>query len=757
MHSSLSTQAAPSRRKLEDLKPGDHLCFFFNSDEEHVEVMTRFLALRLAAGERVIYLTDQFPPRVIMGYLRKAGLIPEPYLEKGQLQILEAAQVFLAGGIFDPEAVISWLQQETEAALAKDYPALALAAEMTWATKGRLGSERLTEFEARLNNFFPGSGCLALCQYDRRRFDPVLLMDILAAHPKVIVGPEILDNLYYLPEGEFPDPQAKAARLSHLLNTLAEYRRAEATLARQTQELTQRLKELNCLLNIAELTERPGLSLDEILQGIVDLIPPAWQHSEVTAARLQLGGKEFRTENFKETPWSLGHDLIVQGQKAGRLEVFYLEARPEADEGPFLKEEKSLLGAVARLTGRLVERLRAEEDLRQSEIKYRTLVEHIPAITYAAALDPHSTTTYVSPQVEAILGFSPADYQADPDIWRKQLHPEDRERVLAEVARCHATGEPFVSEYRMLTKTGRLVWFRDEAWIVRDADGKPLFLQGVMLDITDRRLAEEELREHQEQLEKVIEARTAELKRANLRLKQEIRERRLVEEALEKGAEKIKVFAYSVIHDLKNPAIGIYGVTNLLKKQYGAVLDERGRKYCDQIMQASEQIATLLKKINAYIVTKEAPLNIKSIDLKEIFQLLKDEFSEQLELRQIKWREPEVIPEIRADGLYILRALRNLVDNALKYGGEGLSEISLGYEADSHYHVLSVKDNGVGLKLADPESIFKAFQRHDTSEGVEGSGLGLAIVKEIAERHKGRVWVESAPGQGATFFISIAK
>lgn len=757
MHSSLSTQTAPSRKKLEDLKPGDHLCFFFNSDAEHVEVMTRFLALRLAAGERVIYVADQFPPRVIMGYLQKAGLIPEPYLERGQLQILEARQVFLEGGIFDPEAMISRLRRETETALAEGYPALALAAEMTWATKGRLGSELLTEYEAGLNHFFPCSGCLALCQYDRRCFDPVLLMDILAAHPKVIVGPEIMDNLYYLPEGEFPDPQSRAARLSHMLNTLAEYRRAEATLARQTQELTQRLKELNCLLNIAELTEQPGLSLDEILQGIVDLIPPAWQHSEVTAARLQLGGKEFRTENFKETPWSLGHDLVVQGQIAGRLEVFYLEARPEADEGPFLKEEKSLLSAVARLTGRLVERLRAEEDLRQSEIKYRTLVEHIPAITYVAALDPHSTTTYVSPQVEAILGFSQADYHADPDIWRKQLHPEDRERVLAEVARCHATGEPFVSEYRMLTKGGRLVWFRDEAWIVRDADGKPLFLQGVMLDITDRRLAEEELREHKEQLEKVIEARTAELKRANLRLKQEIRERRLIEEALEKGAEKIKVFAYSVIHDLKNPAIGIYGVTNLLKRQYGDLLDERGRKYCDQIMQASEQIATLLKKINAYIVTKEAPLNIKLIDLKEIFQLLKDEFSEQLELRQIRWREPEVIPEIRADGLYILRALRNLVDNALKYGGEGLSEISLGYEADSHYHVLSVKDNGVGLKLADPESIFKAFQRHDTSGGVEGSGLGLAIVKEIAERHNGRVWVESAPGQGATFFISIAK
>jgi signal transduction histidine kinase len=174
-------------------------------------------------------------------------------------------------------------------------------------------------------------------------------------------------------------------------------------------------------------------------------------------------------------------------------------------------------------------------------------------------------------------------------------------------------------------------------------------------------------------------------------------------------------------------------------------------------MRASEQIATLLKKITAYIVTKEAPLNIKSIDVKEIFQLIKDEFAEQLELRQIKWQEPQSISEIQADGLYILRALRNLVDNALKYGGDKLSEITLGYTDNDRFHILSVTDNGVGLKLADPESIFKAFQRFDTAEGVEGSGLGLAIVKEIAERHQGQVWVNSAPGQGTTFFLSIAK
>ncbi len=746
-----------AKTKLEDLKPGDHLCFFFGNDAEHQAVMAQFLAQGLEGGEKVIYLTDRFAPRVILGYLKNQGIKGEPYLHRGQLQIIEAAAVYLSGGLFDPEAVVGRLKEETERALAEGYPALRLTGEMTWATRGYLGTERLAEFEARLNELIPGSRFLAVCQYDCRRFDPILLTEILATHPQVIIGAKVMDNLYYLPPGKFFGPEAKAAKLVHFLGNLAERQRDAATLFRQTGELTERLKELNCLLSIAELTQRPALSLEETLQGIVDLIPPAWQYSDITAARLVLGEKKFKTGNFQKTPWIMANDVVINGEKAGRLEVCHLEPRPEADEGPFMREERSLLKAIAGLTGRIAERLQAEEGLRQSELKYRTLVEHIPAITYVAALDPSSTTTYVSPQIEAILGFTPVDYQGDPDIWKKQLHSEDRERVLAEVTQSHATGEPFSSEYRMLTRNGQVVWFRDEAWIVKDTHSKPLFLQGVMLDITERRQTEEALREHKEQLVKVIEERTAELRKANLKLQQEIKERRLIEDALEKGAEKIKIFAYSVIHDLKNPAIGIYGVSNLLKKYYGDLLDERGRKYCEQIMRASEQIATLLKKITAYIITKEAPLNLKSIDLKEIFQLIKEEFAEQLDLRQIKWQEPKVIGAIQADGLYILRALRNLVDNALKYGGDKLSEISLSYTDNDRFHILSVSDNGVGLKLADPESIFKAFQRFDTSEGTEGSGLGLAIVKEIAERHRGQVWVESSPGQGATFFLSIAK
>ena len=118
---------------------------------------------------------------------------------------------------------------------------------------------------------------------------------------------------------------------------------------------------------------------------------------------------------------------------------------------------------------------RAEMALEESEARFKTLVEHIPAITYIAALDEFSTTLYVSPQVETILGFSQRDYKKDPDIWRKQLHPDDRARIMDEVHRAHKFNKPFISEYRMLTSSGQVVWFRDEAVIVRDKNDKPAF------------------------------------------------------------------------------------------------------------------------------------------------------------------------------------------------------------------------------------------------------------------------------------------
>ena len=136
-----------------------------------------------------------------------------------------------------------------------------------------------------------------------------------------------------------------------------------------------------------------------------------------------------------------------------------------------------------------------EQSLRSSEAKYRTLVEQIPAITYTISLAAGIDFLYVSPQIETFLGFSPEAWRADAENWKRQIHPEDRERLLAEITLSLESGEPFATEYRLLAKSGRVVWFRDEARVVYDPEGQFLFLQGLALDITERKDAEEALRE----------------------------------------------------------------------------------------------------------------------------------------------------------------------------------------------------------------------------------------------------------------------
>ncbi|WP_228282428.1 PAS domain S-box protein [Rubrobacter tropicus] len=167
----------------------------------------------------------------------------------------------------------------------------------------------------------------------------------------------------------------------------------------------------------------------------------------------------------------------------------------EVRVGAFESGEQTLHLALARdVTGRRD----AERKVREAEARYRTLVEQIPAVTYVQQLTGDKRVTYVSPQVESVLGY-PADRELlDGDHWTKIMHPDDRERVLAEDERTDKTGEPFRAEYRQFASDGRMVWIRDEAVLVRDEDGNPLYWQGVQYDITDQKLAEEGLRRSEE-------------------------------------------------------------------------------------------------------------------------------------------------------------------------------------------------------------------------------------------------------------------
>jgi K+-sensing histidine kinase KdpD len=228
-------------------------------------------------------------------------------------------------------------------------------------------------------------------------------------------------------------------------------------------------------------------------------------------------------------------------------------------------------------------------------------------------------------------------------------------------------------------------------------------------------------------------------------------------ENIRRMRDEIEFFAYTISHDLKNPAVGIAGFARLLAKKHGHKLDKQGRRYCDQIRKAAEEVERFTRDINEYIKYKRLALNAEMTDIKGVLNHIRRQFAPLLEERNIKWAEPDTIPRIMVDQVAMTRAFRNLIDNALKHAGKKLSQITIDYTQNRHFHIFSFSNDGKPMKMKDAEVVFEMFSRLPSSQEVEGSGLGLSIVKGIVERHQGKVWVESGHGKDTTFYIAIPK
>jgi signal transduction histidine kinase len=218
-----------------DLKEGDHACILFRSDEEHRQVVGRFLAEGLLAGERVLNLVDQHTPEAMRACLREAGVEPGPAEASGQLTIRGAEGAYLPHGAFDPDDMILLLQQAWADAARQGRPAMRGSGDMGWCLRGAPGSDRVMEYEAKLNHAIPGSRFRALCQYDVRLFPPEMLLEVLTTHPIAFIGTRRFENFYYMSPDEYLGPDRAAAKLERWSRNLAERQELEAR--RQVQAL----------------------------------------------------------------------------------------------------------------------------------------------------------------------------------------------------------------------------------------------------------------------------------------------------------------------------------------------------------------------------------------------------------------------------------------------------------------------------------------------------------------------------------------
>jgi len=220
---------------ISDIKPGDHLCCIYSTEDEHRIVITQYLRAGLEHNEKVFYIVDARTKDVVINYLKNDGLDVENYLKTGQFAILTIADAYMKGGVFDPDKMIVLLTSETKKALAEGYSALRVTGEMSWALRGLPGSERLIEYENKLNTFFPGSKCLAICQYDRRSFDAEILLNILRTHPFAFIGANLYDNFYYTPPEDLLQPNQPELTLNRWIANIKDRKAAEQAL-RESEE-----------------------------------------------------------------------------------------------------------------------------------------------------------------------------------------------------------------------------------------------------------------------------------------------------------------------------------------------------------------------------------------------------------------------------------------------------------------------------------------------------------------------------------------
>jgi len=202
------------------------------------------------------------------------------------------------------------------------------------------------------------------------------------------------------------------------------------------------------------------------------------------------------------------------------------------------------ISAISYLSASILEE--AIENARHSETQYRELVERVPAIIYTAKLDNAKTRTYTSPQIRKMLGFSAKEYLSDPKLWQKQLHPDDAQRVISEAEYFYTTGEPFISDYRSITRDGEIVWLHDEAVILQEDSGKNRTIHGVQMDITERKQMESQLNDHL--------ARLASMRVIDTAIMSTHDEQMIFYIILNQAISKLKVDAASIL--LINPSTG---------------------------------------------------------------------------------------------------------------------------------------------------------------------------------------------------------
>lgn len=350
--------------------------------------------------------------------------------------------------------------------------------------------------------------------------------------------------------------------------------------------------------------------------------------------------------------------------------------------------------------------------------------------------DAQTQRLKVSAQLFRNLGLEPAPRPPTDAQYLDRIHPEDRPQVVADMQRIREGGPPDDFVFRTNPLHGPLRWMRRTARrILRDEEGlKPRYI-GTLLDITESVRAEEKLRLANQDLERRVAERTAQLSQAN---------------------QELEAFSYTVSHDLKAPLRGIDGYSQLLVEEYGAKLDEEGRQFVRRIRQGVQQMGDLISDLLEYSRMERRDMAADPLDVKTLVDLVLEGYRADIERQGAEVRVEMSSFTLPLDREGIQVVLRNLIGNALKFSRDSRPPVlQIGSRLEAGRRVIWVRDNGVGFDMKYHDRMFGIFQRLHRVEEFPGTGVGLALVAKAVQRMGGRVWAESSPGAGATFYLEF--
>ena len=382
----------------------------------------------------------------------------------------------------------------------------------------------------------------------------------------------------------------------------------------------------------------------------------------------------------------------------------------------------------------VTERLKAESQAQD----YKAMLEQAEALVKLGSWSGDSETGQlrVSDQLFRNIGLEPSVRLPSDQVYLGQLHPEDRDTVAQDMA-CIRAGLP-VGEllFRTDPALGPIRWLRRTVRVIdRQAQGlKPRYI-GTLLDITETVQTEERLKVLNQDLEHRVQKRTEELRAAN---------------------QELEAFTYTVSHDLKAPLRGIDGYSQLLVEAYGDQLDEEGRQFVARIRLGVQQMGELISDLLDYAHLERRSMSLQPQALRPLLDKVVLGYQSDIEASRVEVRvEVEALNlAVDADGMALV--LRNLIGNAIKFSSSSEAPLVVVEARHENEKIrIWVRDNGVGFDMKYHDRIFGIFQRLHRSEAFPGTGVGLALVAKAVQRMGGRVWAESKPGNGATFFLEF--